>query len=76
MWQMGNFGPMLGRAHYFLHYNPGKAPFAEEWFAAEARRLYSVLDSLLEKSEFMLRRLFHCRYRDIPLGRTPPMAAH
>ena len=53
MWQMGNFGPMLGRAHFFLFYNPGKAPFAEEWFAAEAKRLYSVLDTLLEKSEFM-----------------------
>ena len=53
MWQMGNFGPMLGRAHFFLFYNPGKAPFAEEWFAAEAKRLYTVLDTLLEKSEFM-----------------------
>ena len=53
MWQMGNFGPMLGRAHSFLHFNPGKAPFAEEWFAKEAKRLYGVLNTQLEKSEFM-----------------------
>lgn len=32
MWQMSSVGPFLGRAHYFLKYNPGKAPFAEEWF--------------------------------------------
>ena len=53
MWQMSAVGPMLGRAHYFLHYNPGKAPFAEEWFAKEAIRLYGVLDRQLEKFEFM-----------------------
>jgi GSH-dependent disulfide-bond oxidoreductase len=53
MWQMGNFGPMLGRAHAFLHFNPGKAPFAEEFFAKEAQRLYGVLDRQLAKSEYM-----------------------
>ena len=53
MWQMSSFGPFLGRAHYFLKYNPGKAPFAEEWFAAEAKRLYGVLDKLLAQQPFM-----------------------
>lgn len=53
MWQMSSFGPFLGRAHYFLKYNPGKAPFAEEWFSAEARRLYGVLDKLLAQQPFM-----------------------
>jgi GST-like protein len=53
MWQMSAVGPMLGRAHYFLKYNPGKAPFAEQWFSDEARRLYGVLDRLLAASEFM-----------------------
>jgi GSH-dependent disulfide-bond oxidoreductase len=53
MWQMGNFGPMLGRAHAFLHFNPGKAPFAEEFFAKEAQRLYGVLDRQLAQSEYM-----------------------
>ena len=53
MWQMSAVGPMLGRAHYFLKYNPGKAPFAEEWFSAEAKRLYGVLDRLLDGQDFM-----------------------
>lgn len=53
MWQMSAVGPFLGRAHYFLHYNEGKAPFADAWFAAEAKRLYGVLDRLLEGREFM-----------------------
>jgi GSH-dependent disulfide-bond oxidoreductase len=53
MWQMGGFGPMLGRAHQFLQFNPGKAPFAEEWFAKEAQRLYGVLDRQLARHEFM-----------------------
>ena len=53
MWQMSTVGPMLGRAHYFLKYNPGKAPFAEAWFIAEAKRIYGVLDTLLAKLEFI-----------------------
>jgi GSH-dependent disulfide-bond oxidoreductase len=53
MWQMGGFGPMLGRAHAFLQFNPGKAPFAEEMFAKEAQRLYGVLDRQLAQHEYM-----------------------
>ena len=53
MWQMSAVGPMLGRAHYFLKYNAGKAPFAETWFAAEARRIYGVLDRLVAQQDFM-----------------------
>jgi len=53
MWQMGGFGPMLGQAHHFLHFNPGKAPYAEERYAAEARRLYSVLDRQLADHPFV-----------------------
>ena len=53
MWQMSAVGPMLGRAHYFLKYNVGKAPFAEEWFSAEATRIYGVLDRLLADKPFM-----------------------
>ena len=53
MWQMSAVGPFLGRAHYFLHFNEGKAPFADAWFAAEAKRLYGVLDRLLQAQEFM-----------------------
>ena len=47
MWQMGGIGPMLGQAHHFLHFNRGKAAYAEERFRNEARRLYGVLDKRL-----------------------------
>ena len=48
MWQMGGFGPILGQAHHFLHFNPGKSAYAEERFGAEVKRLYAVLDKRLE----------------------------
>jgi GST-like protein len=54
MWQMGGIGPFLGQAHHFLHYNKGKAPYAEERFAKEAHRLYSVLDRRLEGRQFVV----------------------
>jgi GST-like protein len=53
MWQMGGIGPFLGQVHHFVKYNPGKAPYAEERFSNEARRLYGVLDRRLEKREFV-----------------------
>ena len=53
MWQMGGIGPFLGQAHHFLHYNKGKAPYAEERFRNEARRLYSVLDRRLAEHRFV-----------------------
>lgn len=53
MWQMGGAGPMLGQAHHFLHFNEGKAPYAEERYANEAQRLYGVLDKQLGQQEFI-----------------------
>jgi GST-like protein len=53
MWQMGGAGPILGQAHHFLKFNPGKAPYAEERFSKEAKRLYGVLDRRLEGREFV-----------------------
>ncbi len=47
MWQMGGVGPMLGQVHHFVKYNKGKAPYAEERYLKEARRLYGVLDKQL-----------------------------
>jgi GSH-dependent disulfide-bond oxidoreductase len=44
MWQMGGPGPFLGQVHHFLKFNPGKAPYAEERYTKEARRLWRVLD--------------------------------
>ena len=53
MFQMGGAGPMLGQAHHFLQFNPGKAPYAEERFGAEAKRLYSVMDKRLGETEYL-----------------------
>jgi GST-like protein len=53
MWQMGGAGPMLGQAHHFLHFNPGKAPYAEERYGKEAQRLYGVLDRRLADNAYM-----------------------
>ncbi len=53
MWQMGGFGPMLGQAHHFLQFNPGKAPYAEQRYGNEARRLYGVLDRRLAGEEYL-----------------------
>jgi GST-like protein len=53
MWQMGGVGPMLGQAHHFLHFNKGKAPYAEERYGTESKRLYKVLNTQLEGREFV-----------------------
>lgn len=53
MWQMGGLGPMLGQAHHFLHFNTGKAPYAEERYAKEAQRLYGVLDKRLGEADYL-----------------------
>jgi GST-like protein len=53
MWQMGGIGPFLGQAHHFLKFNPGKAPYAEERYAKEAKRLYKVLNDRLEGRAFL-----------------------
>jgi len=53
MWQMGGVGPMLGQAHHFLQFNKGKAPYAEERYGNEAKRLYGVLDKRLEGRKFV-----------------------
>jgi len=53
MWQMGGFGPMLGQAHHFLHFNPGKSDYAEQRFSTEVQRLYGVLDKQLEGQKFV-----------------------
>ena len=53
MLQMGGLGPMLGQAHHFLKFNPGKATYAEERYAREAKRLYAVLDRRLHTREYL-----------------------
>jgi len=53
MWQMAGQGPMLGQAHHFLHFNPGKSEYAEERYLLEAQRLYGVLDKQLGQNQFV-----------------------
>jgi GSH-dependent disulfide-bond oxidoreductase len=53
MWQMGGLGPMLGQVHHFLKYNPGRAPYAEERYRAEAHRLYDTLGWRLIDRDFV-----------------------
>ncbi|NOU07021.1 MAG: glutathione S-transferase [Hyphomicrobiaceae bacterium] len=53
MWQMGGAGPMLGQVHHFVKFNAGKAPYAEERFLKEAKRLYGVLDKQLAQTPFV-----------------------
>lgn len=53
MMQMGSVGPMLGQAHHFHRFNPGKAPYAEERYLAETARIYGVLDRRLAETEYL-----------------------
>ncbi|MDA9882697.1 glutathione S-transferase N-terminal domain-containing protein [bacterium] len=53
MWQMGGFGPILGQAHHFLHFNPGKSDYAEARFRKEVTRLYGVLNRRLEGRDYI-----------------------
>jgi GST-like protein len=53
MWQMGGPGPFLGQVHHFLKFNPGKAPYAEERYTKEAKRLWRVLDRRLGEAAYV-----------------------
>ena len=53
MLQVGGVGPMLGQTHHFLRFNVGKAPYAEQRYAAEAKRLYAVLDQRLADRNYL-----------------------
>jgi len=53
MMQTGSVGPMLGQAHHFLKFNRGAAPYAEERYGKEARRIYGVLDRRLASTAYL-----------------------
>jgi len=50
--QMAYVGPMLGQAHQYLFYNPGKSKYAEEKTKGYAKHIYEILDKKLSKQEF------------------------
>ncbi|MEM7006282.1 MAG: glutathione S-transferase N-terminal domain-containing protein [Pseudomonadota bacterium] len=52
-WQVGGFGPMLGQLNHFARFREDKIPAAIERFATESVRLYKVLDTQLDKTEFV-----------------------
>ncbi|ELI6452189.1 glutathione S-transferase N-terminal domain-containing protein [Yersinia ruckeri] len=52
-WQVGGFGPMLGQNHHFSLYAPEKVPYAIERYQKETQRLYSVLDTQLQKNAYL-----------------------
>ncbi|MEE9334580.1 MAG: glutathione S-transferase N-terminal domain-containing protein [Granulosicoccaceae bacterium] len=54
MWQMAGLGPMAGQTHHFVKFNPGKSDYAEQRYTNETHRLYGVLDTQLEHSEFIV----------------------
>ena len=53
MFQMGGFGPMLGQAHHFVHFQPDASEYARRRYMEEADRLYSVLDDRLEDRAYV-----------------------
>ena len=53
MFQMGGVGPMFGQTHHYTKYNPGKAPYAEERYLNETKRLYGVMNEKLGKTAYL-----------------------
>jgi GST-like protein len=53
MWQMANFGPMLGQLGHFRTYAPEKIEYAIGRYENEVDRLYSLLDRRLEGRDFV-----------------------
>ncbi len=54
MFQMASVGPMLGQAHHFHRFNPGKVPYAEDRYVNETKRIYGVLEKRLTDREYIL----------------------
>jgi len=53
MFQMGNVGPLMGQTHHFVHFHPGKSPYAEERYLGINRKLYDTLDRRLADREYL-----------------------
>ena len=51
--QMGGLGPMMGQANVFFRYFPEKIPAAISRYQNESKRLLQVLNTRLEKSEWL-----------------------
>jgi len=54
MWQMGGFGPILGQAHHFHHFNPEASDYARNRYLGETRRLYRVLNDQIGDRDYVV----------------------
>ena len=54
MFQTSQVGPLLGQAHQFLYYFPGKSKFAEEKYINYGKRIYETLESRLENKDYLV----------------------
>ena len=52
--QMSYVGPMLGQAHQYLFYNPGKSKFAEEKSKGYTKHVYQILYKRLSRREYIV----------------------
>ena len=52
--QISYVGPMLGQAHQYLFYNPGKSKFAEEKSKSYTKHVYQILDERLSRREYIV----------------------
>jgi len=53
MFQMSGVGPMMGQANVFFRYFPEKIQAAIDRYQNESKRLLTVLDTQLEKHEYL-----------------------
>jgi glutathione S-transferase/GST-like protein len=53
MFQMGGIGPMMGQANVFYRYFPEKIQPAIDRYQGESKRLFRVLDTHLQKHEYL-----------------------
>ena len=54
MYQMSEIGPMLGQAHQFLYYNPGKSKYAEKKFKNRAKIIYNKIEKQLRSRKYIV----------------------
>ncbi|MFW1676858.1 glutathione S-transferase family protein [Pontibacter sp. JAM-7] len=54
MWQMGNFGPMLGQAHHFNRFAKEDVPYAKQRYQEVAKRLWNTLNRQLDGRDFIV----------------------
>ena len=52
--QMSYVGPMLGQAHQYLFYNPGKSKFAEEKSKDYTQHVYQILNERLSTRKYIV----------------------